>query len=54
MAHTRPVVDAPLREGRRFPAPFWIEEDEPAPLPGVPPEREATRRLSAPQNIRQC
>ena len=34
---------APLcspRESRRFPAPFWIEEDEPAPLPGVPPERQ--------------
>jgi len=48
MAHVTPVIDASLREGRRFPAPFWIEEDEPAPLPGVPPEREAKRILSAP------
>jgi len=39
----RPIIDAPLREGRQFPAPLWIDEEElePAPLPGVPPERQA-------------
>lgn len=39
--HCRTVFAAPLREGRTFPAPLWIEEDEPAPLPGMPPERQA-------------
>ena len=29
-------------EARKFPVPLWIEDDEPepAPLPGMPPERQ--------------
>lgn len=36
----KPIVDAHPRAGRSFPAPFGIEEDEPVPLPGIPPERQ--------------